>query len=250
MKCIHVLLICGAYVCHGYRRLAKRAETTPDTNTKMHVEIKGKESGAVLNPPRSLALMLAMSGGSAAAFSSVGIFPAKRAPTRTLPPSMGIGSAFERILPPLVKKFFEKPTQDMVRKNAAIFAITGLLPLGGKEYLSLSITGGFAACLWLLYSRGKAGGPTSREEEMEEKMREMQQGISSAARDAKTVPQMRALGITMIASVLGVFTGSLLASYIKASKYIMQELAISLCTSFVWFLTASNFKVQDVPVGR
>jgi len=128
-------------------------------------------------------------------------------------------------IPPFLEDVMELPAKQLLLKNAAVFFGISLLPIISKQWASTSITLGFGIGMFLLYNRGMPSTGGSVEAEM---------------RPPKVKPLLLTAGIVTLAGTIG----SAL-SLILPLRFLMQELAITLCSSLGFFSACTFFKVQD-----
>jgi hypothetical protein len=135
------------------------------------------------------------------------------------------------VLPPALEKLgiLELPSRFYLLSNLGLFAVIGLMPTMSVGLASTSVAMGFPLGVVRLYNRG---APEKGEDES---------GYS--ARPVKKRPVLLAVGITLLAGVLGGALGNVLGG--AARRLAKQEVCICLGAAFGWFVSATFFKVQD-----
>jgi len=130
-------------------------------------------------------------------------------------------------LPPFLQSVMELPSKEELTKNAIVFACIGLLPVLALSWASTSVSLGFAGSLYLLYNRG---APATGND------------MDAAMRPPKVRPLLLSAGITLLMGAVG---ATLSAFVYSMFRFVPQELVISLCTSFFFFVSATFFKAQE-----
>jgi len=129
-------------------------------------------------------------------------------------------------IPTWAEGFMELPSKDYALKNAGVFGVIGMLPLLSASFASTAISLGFAIALYLLYNRGVE---VSKE--------------GAEYRQFKAKPLIKTAGITFLAGAVGGTLSQVIYGAVRA--FLAQELVISLCTSFGFFVSSTLFKAQD-----
>jgi len=135
--------------------------------------------------------------------------------------------SLQDMLPPMLADIVMVPSRKLLVKNALVFGGISLLPALSREWVTSSISLGFGLGLFLLYNRGlpDTGGKG---------------GMDGETRPPKVKPLAMTAGITFLAGALGAA-----ASLVLPLRFLMQELAISLCCSLAFFTSCTFFQVQD-----
>jgi len=129
-------------------------------------------------------------------------------------------------IPAFLSGVMEFPTRSYLLQNLLLFGLLGLLsPF--PEFAPSLIALGFGCGLFRLYQRGAPEAPAGDE--------------FADMRPVKKRPFLLALGMTTLAGFLGALLSPIVSRLVGLAPYRV----VAACTAFMYFLSATYFKVQD-----